>query len=153
LPKLIASPSRINPAICGSFEIANRHIAERYPTTVVAGLEPRLEARGNADVWILPLVFEFRGHHTYLRRWSSGDIISISDVGVVGHRPCLPTLPAGTVTSAAGRRLERHPELRMSPEGRCRAVWLVIFETGRALAFAMFEPGRAINDGAIHTEL
>ena len=38
------------------FRDRDRHIAVRYPTTVVAGLEPRLEARGNADVWILPLV-------------------------------------------------------------------------------------------------
>jgi hypothetical protein len=41
----------------------------------------------------------------------------------------------------------------MSLEGRCRAVWVVIFETGRVLGFAMFEGGRAINDGAIHAEL
>ncbi len=32
-------------------------------------------------------------------------------------------------------------------------MWVVIFETGRALAFVMFEGGRAINDGAIHPEL
>jgi len=32
-------------------------------------------------------------------------------------------------------------------------VWVVIFETGRALAFAMFEGGRAINNGALHPEL
>ncbi len=73
----------------------------------------------------------------------------ISDVGLPGHHPRLPTSPAGTVTTAAGRRLERHPEHRMSLEGRCRAVWVVIFETGRALPFVMFERGRAINDGAI----
>ena len=84
---------------------------------------------------------------------SSGDTISISEIGVPGHHSCLPTLPAGTVTSAAGRRPERHPEHRMSLEGRCRAVWVVIFETGRALGFARFEGGRAINDGAIHPEL
>ena len=30
---------------------------------------------------------------------------------------------------------------------------VVIFETGRVLAFVMFEAGRAINDGAIHPEL
>jgi len=41
----------------------------------------------------------------------------------------------------------------MSLEGRCRAVWVVIFETGRVLAFVMFEAGRAIYDGAIHPEL
>lgn len=41
----------------------------------------------------------------------------------------------------------------MSLEGRCRAVWVVIFETGRALEFAMFEGERAINDGAIQPEL
>ena len=41
----------------------------------------------------------------------------------------------------------------MSLDGRCRAVWVVIFETGRALTFAIFEGGRAINDGAIRTEL
>jgi hypothetical protein len=41
----------------------------------------------------------------------------------------------------------------MSLEGRCRAVWVVILETGRVLGFAMFEGGRAINDGAIHPEL
>ena len=41
----------------------------------------------------------------------------------------------------------------MSLEGRCRAVWVVTFETGRVLGFAMFEGGRAINDGAIHPEL
>ncbi len=41
----------------------------------------------------------------------------------------------------------------MSLEGRCRAGWVIIFETGRALEFAMFEGGRAINDGAIHPEL
>ena len=28
-------------------------------------------------------------------------------------------------------------------------MWVVIFETGRVLAFVMFEAGRAINDGAI----
>ena len=32
-------------------------------------------------------------------------------------------------------------------------MWVVIFETGRALAFVMFEGGRAINGGAIHLEL
>ena len=32
-------------------------------------------------------------------------------------------------------------------------MWVVIFETGRVLGFAMFEGGRAINDGAIHPEL
>ena len=32
-------------------------------------------------------------------------------------------------------------------------MWVVIFETGRVLAFVMFEAGRAINDGAIHPEL
>ncbi len=32
-------------------------------------------------------------------------------------------------------------------------MWVVIFETGRVLEFAMFEGGRAINDGAIHPEL
>ena len=31
-------------------------------------------------------------------------------------------------------------------------MWVVIFETGRALGFVMFEGGRAINDGAIHPE-
>jgi hypothetical protein len=31
-------------------------------------------------------------------------------------------------------------------------VWVVIFETGRALAFVMFGGGRAINDGAVHPE-
>jgi hypothetical protein len=41
----------------------------------------------------------------------------------------------------------------MSLEERCRAVWVVIFETGRALAFVMLEGGRAINDGAMHPEL
>jgi hypothetical protein len=41
----------------------------------------------------------------------------------------------------------------MSLEGRRRAVWVVIFETGRVLGSAMFEGGRAINDGAIHPEL
>jgi hypothetical protein len=43
-------------------KIANRHIAEHYPTTVAAGLEPRLEARGSADVWILPLVCASPGY-------------------------------------------------------------------------------------------
>jgi len=43
-------------------KIANRHIAQRYPTTVAAGLEPRLEARGDADVWILPLVYASPGY-------------------------------------------------------------------------------------------
>ena len=32
-------------------------------------------------------------------------------------------------------------------------MWVVIFETGRVLAFVKFEAGRAINDGAIHPEL
>lgn len=32
-------------------------------------------------------------------------------------------------------------------------MWVVIFETGRVLAFVMFETGRGINDGAIHPEL
>jgi hypothetical protein len=41
----------------------------------------------------------------------------------------------------------------MSLEGRCRALWVLIFETGRVLAFVMFEARRAINDGAIHPEL
>jgi hypothetical protein len=41
----------------------------------------------------------------------------------------------------------------MSLEGRCCSVWVVIFETGRALEFAVFEDGRAINDGASHPEL
>ena len=41
----------------------------------------------------------------------------------------------------------------MSLGGRCRAVWVIIFETGRALAFVMFEGGWAINLGAIHPEL
>ena len=40
----------------------------------------------------------------------------------------------------------------MSPEGRCRAVWVAIFETGRALVFVMFEGGWSINDSAIHPE-
>jgi hypothetical protein len=62
-PKPIASPSRTGRAICASFEqIASRHIAERYPTTVAAGLAPRLEARGTADVWILPLVYASPGY-------------------------------------------------------------------------------------------
>jgi hypothetical protein len=122
----------------------------------------------------------FRGHHIYLRRWSSvpgtpylsptlefvgitpvfrlclpvsGDTISISDVGVRGHHPCLPPLPAGTVPSTAGHRLERHPEHRIPLKGRCSAMCVVVFETGRALAFVMFEGGRAINDGAVHPAL
>ena len=37
--------------------------------------------------------------------------------------------------------------------GRRRAVWVVSFETGRVLAFVMFEAGPGINDGAIHPEL
>ena len=73
-----------------------------------------------------------------------------SDVGVAGHDTCHSTLPAGTVTSAAGRRLQRLPEHRVSLEDRCRAVWVAIVETGRALVFVMFDGGRSINDGTIH---
>lgn len=46
-------------------KIANRHIAQDYPTTVAAGLEPRLEACGNADVWILPLVYASSGYENH----------------------------------------------------------------------------------------
>ena len=97
-----------------------------------------------------PNAFEQAGS---LEPLGSGDTIRTSDVEVPGHHPCLPTLPVGTVTSAAGRRLKRQPEHRMSLEGRCRSVWALIFETGRALAFVMFEAGRAIDGGAIHPEL
>jgi hypothetical protein len=38
-------------------------------------------------------------------------------------------------------------------DGRHRAVWLVIFETGRAPALVMLERERAIYDGAIYPEL
>jgi hypothetical protein len=41
----------------------------------------------------------------------------------------------------------------MSLEGRCSAVWVVIFETGRALAFVMFERVRAINDVSVGVSL
>ena len=43
-------------------KIANRHIAQHYPTMVAVGLEPRLEARGDADIWILPLVYASPGY-------------------------------------------------------------------------------------------
>jgi hypothetical protein len=55
-------------------KIANRHIAQQYPTTVAAGLEPRLEARGNADVWMLPLVYTSPGY---------GDHGIVGDVGSI----------------------------------------------------------------------
>jgi hypothetical protein len=55
-------------------KIANRHIAQEYPTAVAAGLEPRLEARGNADVWILPLVYASPGY---------GDHGIVGDVGSI----------------------------------------------------------------------
>jgi hypothetical protein len=55
-------------------KIANRHIAQHYPTTVAAGLEPRLEARGNADVWTLPLVYASPGF---------GDHGIVGDVGSI----------------------------------------------------------------------
>jgi hypothetical protein len=43
-------------------KIANRHIAQHYPTTVAAGLETRLETRGDAEVWMLPLVYASPGY-------------------------------------------------------------------------------------------
>ena len=46
-------------------KIASRHIAQCYPTTVAAGLEPRIEARGNAEVWILPLVYASPGYENH----------------------------------------------------------------------------------------
>ena len=55
-------------------KIANRHIAQDYPTTVAAGLEPRLLARGNADVWVLPLVYASPGY---------GDHGIVGDVGSI----------------------------------------------------------------------
>jgi hypothetical protein len=61
-------------------------------------------------------------------------------------------LPAGTVTDAAGRRLEQLPEYRVSLEDRSRAAWAAIFETGRAPVFVILEGGRSINDGAIHPD-
>jgi hypothetical protein len=56
-------------------KIANRHIAERYPTTVAAGLEPRLEARSDAEVWVLPLVYASPG---YRDQGIVGDVGSIT---------------------------------------------------------------------------
>ncbi len=55
-------------------QIANRHIAQHYPTTVAVGLEPRLEARGEADVWTLPLVYASPGY---------GDHGIVGDVGSI----------------------------------------------------------------------
>ncbi len=66
-------------------KIANRHIAQDYPTTVAAGLEPRLEARGNADVWTLPLVYASPGY---------GDHGIVGDVGSI------------TIDSRTGRVVE-----------------------------------------------
>jgi hypothetical protein len=43
-------------------KIANRCIARHYPITVAVGLEPQLEARGNTDTWILPLVYASPGY-------------------------------------------------------------------------------------------
>ena len=63
----------------------------------------------------------------------SADTMSISDVGVPGYDTCHSTLPAGKVTSAAGRRLQQRPEHRVSLEDRRRAAWVATFETGRAL--------------------
>jgi hypothetical protein len=70
-------------------KIANQHIAERYPTTVAAGLEPRLEARGNAEVWILPLVYASTGY---------GDQGIVGDVGSITIDP-----RTGSVLEATAR--------------------------------------------------
>ncbi len=60
-------------------KIANRHIAQYYPTTVAAGLEPRLAPRGNTDVWILPLVYASPGY---------GDHGIVGDVGSITIDSC-----------------------------------------------------------------
>jgi hypothetical protein len=57
----IALTSRTNP-LQVLRKIANRHVAQNYPTTLAAGLEPRLEVRSGADVWTLPLVYASPGY-------------------------------------------------------------------------------------------
>lgn len=43
-------------------KIANRHIAQLYPTTIAVGLEPRLVAHDSGEVWSLPLIYGSPGY-------------------------------------------------------------------------------------------
>jgi NAD(P)-dependent dehydrogenase (short-subunit alcohol dehydrogenase family) len=81
---------------------------------------------------------EFRGHNTNLRRSGSRASSQSLDFGCLkGHER------ARAPTSTACRN-------QVSLEGRCRAVWVAIFETGRALDLVMSDGGRAINGETIN---
>jgi hypothetical protein len=78
----IAFANRINIARVLR-KIANRHIAQHDPTTVAAALEPRLEARCDAEVWMLPLVYASPGYGNHGIVGDVGSITIDSRTGIV----------------------------------------------------------------------